>query len=764
MAEADAKITIGADATAAKSELDLLAQTAQKKLADIGQAFMGVKALLAGGGALGGAFQAVTAPAAELENTAAKLGVVLGDAAAADRLTGSLQHLATNGVVGMRDLSEAARTLSTVMSDDRAISHYVKVFADISAASGLTVQQLAGMVAKTEDAAGGSARLNTLTAAGVPITEALAAAMGKSTQEIAELQKEGKITGSDILAAFEQMTAAGGKFADMNAKMSNTTKGSWDTLTASITECMAEIGKPINDALRPMLQDLSQWVQQNKGGLEAVGNTIATLTTSVHTLTIAMGIWAAKMSGPIIASCKGVVAKGIVPLMAQLGTFRISALATATFWQGVWTSMTTATKAACIAIKGALISTGVGAAVWALGEGVAWLYQKFADTGDAAGSMKEAADAAEDGAEAARRLMQEQEDAAKWEQEHTKQLEEQARLAKEAAEAEERRLKTVKDMVTARKDKGFERHVDDVRGGLGGEDAAVKERLQRVGSPSEEALYAEREQLEQSREMTEEQLQRYKAVCAAIEKIEEEHRKAADAVRAQKEEVKRMEQAYQDRRRSYEESKRDEAYRDKSIGGQEKQLQRDAQAAGYWGAITPEAIRAELDRLAAADAKGNAQRIAELERVLKLNDELLERKRRYNELQNGDVQNLRVQQLQLQGRGNEAAALQQELEMQKRIAELRERGASKKEATRQAEVEMKVKVATDLQDKLNNMRVDFVKSSRGSVGGGDNIRIAQDSKELQRKANEYLRSIQDGISKLGTTGAAPSGSSPQVLA
>lgn len=68
MAEADAKITLGADTTAATGKIQELGQTVQKSLEKIGQAYIGVMGVMAGARGIVSALSAVTAPAAEPEN------------------------------------------------------------------------------------------------------------------------------------------------------------------------------------------------------------------------------------------------------------------------------------------------------------------------------------------------------------------------------------------------------------------------------------------------------------------------------------------------------------------------------------------------------------------------------------------------------------------------------------------------------------------------------------------------------------------------
>ena len=749
MSKSDAVIKLGADGTAAVKEVQSLSQKINGTLDTIGKSFMGALGMAAGVKSIASAFSAFTQPAAELENVATSLGVVMGNAEAAVRLTGSLQRLATNGVVGMEDLHKAARTLAGTLKDPTALAHYVGVMANISAATDIPAASLARLVAGIQDL--GKAELTELAKAGVPIHETLAKVLGKTRDEVLKMGAAGQITGSNLLEAFEDMTAAGGRFHDMNAQRSNTTAGSWDTLKASITECMAALGEPINDELRPMLQELATWVQENKASISAVGKGIVKVCTNVHTLTITLGILAATMRGTMTAGMMRMVA-GFKPIMAGLRSFRMAAALTGSYWQATMAGMAVATRAAALAMKGALISTGIGAAVWLVGEAVAWCVEKFSDGEDAASDMgaaaQDAADATTAALEASQRLLRQQEDANRAERERTQQLQEQARLAQEAADAEKERLRTVAEMARARRDNDFEREMDalrDIPAALsGGESGVVRERLRRVGAPSEEALYAERDRLERSASMSEEQQKRYEAVAAAIGKIEEEHRKAEEAARTHRQEMERLRGNYYDRKSTYNQGRKDAAYEKKSIGGQERQLRSDAQAAGYWGEMNPAAIRGYLDALAKADAKANEDSIAALERILQLHDELVERKAKYQAQRSTDMQELRIQALELAGRKRAADALREELELQQRITELRERGATKKQATEQATMEAKMRAAAEQRERLQAARVEFIQGHQASVGGGGvSYRLGQSQLQESKKHGKLLREIRD---------------------
>lgn len=753
MPKADANINVGADTTAFTTQMAGLEKGIVAQMDKIGKVFMGAMGLVAVAKSIASALSAFTAPAAELENVATSLGVVMGNAEAAERLTGSLRRLATNGVVGFDELHRSARALTNVFKDDAVISHYVSRLADIAVGADIPASRLAELVARMEDV--GKAELTELANKGVPIFEALSEVMGKSRDEVVKMGNEGKVSCSAFLAALEKLTDEGGRYHQINSKMSNTTKGSWDTLKESITECMEALGTPINDSIRPVLQDLAVWVQENKASITAVGQGIVKVCTNVHTLTIGLGLLAATMRGRMVVGL-GSMAASFKPVMASLRSFRMAAALTGSYWQATMMSMAVATRAAMTTIKASFASTLVGLGVVLIGEAVGWLYTMFSEGEDAAKDMEAAAEDAAaatlEALEASRREMELSEEAKRNEQERTRQKEEQARLAQEAADAEKERLKTVADMARARQDAEFEREMDELRefeGIGGGTQSVIFDRLRRVGAPSEEALYAERNKLEGQRHMTEEELHRYEQVAAAISKIEEEHRKAEEAASSHRQEMMRVRDDYFERKIAYDRNREVEAYEKKSIPAQEKHLRRKAQEAGYWGDMNPEAIRARLDHLARGNVEVNKHEIEVLERVLQLHDELVKRKERYEQLRRGDMQELRIQALELAGRKRAADALREELAIQQRITELRERGATQKQAEQQARLESKMKKAQEQRQNIQAARVEFIQSHQASVGGGGvSFRLGDSQLKEARAQSKILKGIWNDMKAL----------------
>lgn len=851
MSKSDATISVGADGSAFSKAMqdmtkntDTMANSITARLARMGQAFQGLSTI---GNITGGSLAAFTAPAAELENTAAALAVMMGSAEDAEELSVKLQLMAANGVRGMDELYRAARALTNVYSDTGNIEHWVGVLADIAAGTKIPADRLAELVARFHDM--GKAEFTELANAGVPIFDALARVTGKSKEEVIKLQSVvGGIKFDQLLAALKSLTVEGAKYHEINTKLSNTTQGSFDTLKGSIEACAAVLGKPINDALRPILQELSGQLQELRPELEEIAGTFGEYLSGAAKLATPLISALGHIAG-LFSSTERVVSYAAAALlvyaayanraaastmnfgtMIASATTRLKALRLgsifsgwggiingakrtwagftgfmATSWKSVCISLAVTFKAAMVAVKAALISTGIGALIWAIGEGISAIYQYFAGVDEEAqaaersgrqfdntlkGLKKQAekvrsemdienvlerareqledlreaeAQAREDENEAAEHAAQHQQrvlrnwmtraeremqltvEKKKAEEERTRQMQEQARLAEEAAREEERRLRTIEQMKKARQDAEFEREMDMARESwFEGTQGVIRARLRRVGVADEEALYAERDRLERLYNPTEQQLERYKELTAAITKIEEEHRKAEEAAAAHRDENETRRRNYYDRKRTYNENRETEAYEKKSIRGQERQLEKDARLAGYWGEMNPDKIREYLDELARAGAKDNEDRIAALERILQLHDELVKRKQRYQQQRSTDMQELRIQALELAGRKRAADALREEMELQQRITELRERGATKKQATKQATLEAKVRQAAEQRARIQAARVEFIQGFQANVGGGGaSFRLGNSQLQESKKHGRLLKEIRD---------------------
>lgn len=99
---------------------------------------------------------------------------------------------------------------------------------------------------------------------------------------LARLASEGKITFPMLDQAFRNLTAQGGQFFNMMAEQSATAKGLWSTLQDNINELFLAFGKPLNDALKPVLSDAIAMVGTLQPLVAGIGTSLGAVITATR--------------------------------------------------------------------------------------------------------------------------------------------------------------------------------------------------------------------------------------------------------------------------------------------------------------------------------------------------------------------------------------------------------------------------------------------------------------------------------------------------
>ena len=236
----------------------------------------------------------------------------------------------------------------------------------------------------------------------------------------------------------------------------------------------------------------------------------------------------------------------------------------------------------------------------------------------------------------------------------------------------------------------------------------------------------------------------------------EARRKAAQEERQLMEENQRRWENYQDRRRNWERKKAEEVYSGKSLRTQERMLRNEGQQLGVRN-VNPETIRARLDELAEQGAKSNEREIAQLERLLEKWDELIARTKSYAATRRENEITLRADALESLGYGRSADYLRERLDTEKRIEELKSQGYSEREAKEMEAAESRVRKFAELQEKINNTRVEFVQSFQAAEGGGGvSYRIGGSQLDETKKTNAFLKRMEQEVKEVVRKMAASS--------
>ncbi|MFR8229257.1 MAG: tape measure protein [Anaeromassilibacillus sp.] len=99
--------------------------------------------------------------------------------------------------------------------------------------------------------------LRQMTEAGVPLTQALADNMRKSTAELSKLIEKGSVGIPELDAAIASLTTGTGKFAGMMEKQSQTLLGRWSTLKDNMGQFARDMGEEAFEETKSSLEDIS---------------------------------------------------------------------------------------------------------------------------------------------------------------------------------------------------------------------------------------------------------------------------------------------------------------------------------------------------------------------------------------------------------------------------------------------------------------------------------------------------------------------------
>jgi tape measure domain-containing protein len=236
----------------------------QKGFSVAGTAFKAsIGAAMAGGAAaVGVGMKAVTA-AADFEQTKVAFTTLIGDAAKAEQTLGKLRELGAKTPFEFPELADAGRKLIAFGESADSVPETLRRIGDVSAGVQAPVNEIAELYGKARVQGRLFAEdINQLTGRGIPIIQELAEQFGVSDSEVKKLVESGQVGFPAIERAFVSMTSQGGKFAGMMEAQGKTTGGLFSTLKDSINEVFLTLGTPINDAIRPLVEQAIGLVQQ----------------------------------------------------------------------------------------------------------------------------------------------------------------------------------------------------------------------------------------------------------------------------------------------------------------------------------------------------------------------------------------------------------------------------------------------------------------------------------------------------------------------
>lgn len=189
-----------------------------------------------------------------LEQQRLSLSAILGDMGKAQTLFNQIKGMALKSPFGVVELDKMSKQLAAYSFEYEELFDWTKRLADISAATGTSVDRLAlalGHV-RSEGALSGYT-LRQFAMANVPVLRMLSENLGISSKEVRERVKKKEISAEDVQDILKQLTEDGGMFANAQETMSEALNAKFKNLRDAFDIMYGEIAESgIGDKLKDL--------------------------------------------------------------------------------------------------------------------------------------------------------------------------------------------------------------------------------------------------------------------------------------------------------------------------------------------------------------------------------------------------------------------------------------------------------------------------------------------------------------------------------
>jgi len=225
-------------------------------------------------------FKNSVSAAAQIERLEIAFGAMAGGAERGKKMVDELRRLALRTGVELGAMAGVVRKfLALGFSPDDAMT-LQKSLLDVGRTVGLTSQEIGLLgVAIAQVKAKGKANMEELRQQigekGVPIFDVLAKKMGVGRAELDKMIQEGKVGSDDVINIFKNLEGAFGRFAGGADLMASTFSGTMDRIKSVMMEAFRAIGRPIIEAMQPLLKEVFDFLKNSLPLAEALGERLA---------------------------------------------------------------------------------------------------------------------------------------------------------------------------------------------------------------------------------------------------------------------------------------------------------------------------------------------------------------------------------------------------------------------------------------------------------------------------------------------------------
>lgn len=202
----------------------------------------------------------------QLEMQRLSIGAILQNAYQANDLFDQIKSLAVQSPFGVVELDQMTKQLSAYGFKYSELFDMTKRLADISAATGTSVDRLALALGHVRsEAALSGYTLRQFSMANVPLLDKLSERLGKTKKEIREMTKKKEIGYEDVLSVIMDLTDEGGMFYNAQEVMSQSVKAKFKNVKDAMDIMYGEmaessvVGEPLKRLAELLMQVTKSW-------------------------------------------------------------------------------------------------------------------------------------------------------------------------------------------------------------------------------------------------------------------------------------------------------------------------------------------------------------------------------------------------------------------------------------------------------------------------------------------------------------------------
>lgn len=273
-------------------------------------------------------FEALIGDNAKFEQYITSFEVMLGSYEKANKMMDDLNDFAAKTPLELGDVTKSTQLLLNYgVAQDEVITK-LQQLGDVSQGSAEKMNRVAlaygQMVAKQKVT---GEELRQMTEAGVPLTKALADALGVTTAQLSKMIEKGEVGIPTLNKALEQLTSEGGKFFGMMDKQSQTAMGLFSTLKDNIAMFARDVGEESFEYLKSKLQEVMNEISQmrDSGELDIIASDIGEdiagiINISMNFLEILFQMKDYLLAGAVAFGTYKIAISTITPIISGLNT------------------------------------------------------------------------------------------------------------------------------------------------------------------------------------------------------------------------------------------------------------------------------------------------------------------------------------------------------------------------------------------------------------------------------------------------------------